>query len=88
MKFCLFSISFSKNLAQLRRKEQSTFENKLKILESNLNSKKILEEYNKCKNNLDGIYDYIEEGDKVRSKILWYEEGKQKRFKVSLRNMK
>ena len=74
---CLFNISFSKNLAQLRRKEQSTFENKLKILESNLNSKKNLEEYNKCKNNLDGIYDNIAEGDKVRSKVLRYEEGEK-----------
>ena len=74
---CLFNISFSKNLAQLRRKEQSTFENKLKILESNLNNKKNLEEYNKCKNNLDGIYDNIAEGNEVRSKVLRYEEGEK-----------
>ena len=34
------------------RKEQSALENRLKTLESNLNSKKMLEEYNKCKNKL------------------------------------
>ena len=44
-----FTISFSKNLAQLRRKEQSALENRLKILELNLNSSKMLEEYNKKK---------------------------------------
>ena len=48
----LFTISFSKNFAHLRRKEQSALENRLKILESNLNSNKILNEYNKCKNKL------------------------------------
>ena len=59
----LFNISFSKNLAQLRRKEQPTFENRLKILESNLINNKILEEYNKFKNNIDRIYHNIAEGD-------------------------
>ena len=66
----LFSISFLKNLAQLRRKEQSALENRLKILESNLNSNKMLEEYNKSKNRLEEIYDKILEGVKVGSKIL------------------
>ena len=46
-------------------------------MESNLNSKKMLEEYNKCKNNLEEIYDNIAEGAKVRSKISWYEEGEK-----------
>ena len=41
----LFNISFSKNLAQLRRKEQSSLENRLKILKPNLSSNKVLEEY-------------------------------------------
>ena len=56
-----FTISFSKNHAQLRRKEQSALENRLKILELNLNSSKMLEEYNKCKKKkkLEKIYDNI-----------------------------
>ena len=65
----LFTISFSKNLAQLRRKEQSALENILKILESNLNSNKMLEEDNKCRNKLKEIYDNTAESIKVRSKI-------------------
>ena len=51
----LLTISFSKSLAQLRRKEQSVLENRLKVLESNLNSNRMLEEYNKCKNKLEEI---------------------------------
>ena len=73
----LFTISFSKNRAQLRAKKQSAFENRLKILESNLNSNRMLEKCNKCKNKFGEIYDNIAEGVKVRSKITWYEEGEK-----------
>ena len=52
------------------RKEQSTVENRLKILESNLNINKMLKEYNKCQNKLEEIYDNIAEGVKVRSKFM------------------
>ena len=48
----LFTISFSKKLAQLREREQSAIENSSKILESILKSSKMLEEYNKRKKNL------------------------------------
>ena len=34
----------------------------------------MLEEYDKCKNKLDEIYDNIAEPVKVRSEISWYEE--------------
>ena len=37
----------------------------------------MLQEYNKCKNKLEEIYDNILEGVKVRSKILMYEEGEK-----------
>ena len=37
----------------------------------------MLEEYNKCKNKLEEIYDNILEGVKVRSKILINEEGEK-----------
>ena len=36
----------------------------------------MLDEYNKCKNKLEEVYDDIAEGVKVRSKTSWYEEGK------------
>ena len=61
----LFAISFSKNLAHLRKEQEFLLENRLKILESNLNSNKILEKYNKCKNKLEEICDNIAEGVKV-----------------------
>ena len=47
MKSNCIAISFSKDPAQLTRKEQSALDNRLKTLESNLNSNKMLEEYNK-----------------------------------------
>ena len=74
---CLFAISFSNNLAQLRRKEESALENKLKTMGSNLNSNIMLEEYNKCKNKLGEIYYNITEGVKVRTEISWYEKGEK-----------
>ena len=58
----LFTIRFSKNLAQLRRKEQSVLEIKLEIMKLNLNSNKMLEKYNKCKNKLEEICCNIAEG--------------------------
>ena len=73
-KICLFTISFSKNHAQLRRKKQSALENRLKILESNLNSNQMSEEYNDRKAKPEEIYDNISEGAKVRIQILCYEE--------------
>ena len=46
-------------------------------MESNLNSTKILEEYNKCKNKREEIYDNKAELLEVRNKILWYEKGEK-----------
>ena len=40
----------------------------------------MLEEYNKCKNKLEEIHGNSAEGVKVRSKILWHEERKKKKF--------
>ena len=58
-------------------------------MESNLNSHKILEEYNKCKNKLESIYDNIVEGIKVRSEISWYKEGeKSSKFVINLEKTK
>ena len=82
----LSTISFSKNLTQLRKKEQSVLENRLKILESDLNSNKVLEKYNKCKNKLEMIYENIAEGIKVRSKIMKRE--KIIKFFIKLRKSK
>ena len=48
----------------------------------------MLEKYNKCKNNLEEIYDNIAEGVKVRSKILWYKEGEKLSFLKKLEKTK
>ena len=69
-----FTIKFSKVWHKI--KEQSTIKNRLKILESNLNSNKMFEGFHKCKNKLEKIYDNMA-GVKIRSKILWYEEGEK-----------
>ena len=50
-------------------------EKNLKELESNLNSEINLNEYTKCKKDLELIYERITEGVKIRSKCQWYEEG-------------
>ena len=52
-------------------------ESKLKILEKSLSCDKNIEEYHKCKADLDEIYYNISEGVKIRSKLQWHEERKQ-----------
>ena len=77
-----FTISFSKHLVQLRRKEQSALENRLKILESNLNSNKILEEYNK----LEEIYDNMKRENNHQN--FFKPKKRQKWFKEILRKLR
>ena len=60
-----------------KRKKQHELENKLKILEKFLSCDKNIEEYHKCKADLDEIYDNIAEGVKIRSKCQWYEENEK-----------
>ena len=48
----------------------------------------MLEEYNKCKNKPEELYDNIAEGVKVRSKITWYEEGENHQIFFKLRKIK
>ena len=50
---------------------------KLKEIESNLNSEANLNEYTKCKKDLELTYQRIAEGVKIRSKCPWYEEGEK-----------
>ena len=72
-----FYHQFFKKSCTIKEKEQSALENRLEILELNLSSNKMLDEYNKCTNKLEEIYNNIAEGVKVRSKIKWYEEGEK-----------
>ena len=72
-----FTIKFSKDLAKARKSKQYFLENKLKLLESNLNCDINSAENIDCKNQLEVIYDDIAEGIKVRSKCQWYEKGEK-----------
>ena len=51
-----------------KRKNQHELESKLKILEKSLSCNKDIEEYHKCKADLEEIYDNIAEGVKIRRK--------------------
>ena len=68
-----FSLTFSKNLAKEAKQTQIELEDKSKLLEENLNDN--LEDYNKCKSDLDILYDNITAGIKIRSRCSWYEHG-------------
>ena len=63
-------------------------ENKLTKFEVKISTQSnddILEEYNKCKSELDGLYDYITAGAILRSKCNWYEHGeKSSRYFLTL----
>ena len=72
-----FTIRYSKVITKEKRKKQHELESKLKILEKSLSCDKNIEEYHKCKTDLDGIYGNIAEGVKIRSKCQWYEENEK-----------
>ena len=72
-----FVITFSRRTSQNTKKSQCELEKKLKELESNLNSEANFNEYTKCKNDLELIYERIAEGVRIRSKCQWYEEGEK-----------
>ena len=68
---------YSKLIAKEKRKKQHELESKLKVLEKSLSCDKNVEEYHKCKADLDEIYDNIAIGVKIRSKCQWYEENEK-----------
>ena len=72
-----FTMRYSKLIAKEKRKKQHELESKLKVLEKSLSCDKNVEEYHKCKADLDEIYDNIAEGVKIRSKCQRYEENEK-----------
>ena len=71
----------AKQKAHDRKSKRLNLEKKIKCLELQISSEssdELLQEYNKCKNNLDTIYDYITEGIILHSKVNWYEHGEKK----------
>ena len=76
-------MTFSNNLAKEAKQTQIELEDQTKLLEENLNDN--LEDYNKCKIDLDILYDNITAGIKIRSRCSWYEHGeKSSKFFLNL----
>ena len=79
----------AKQKALDRKGKRLNLEKKVKGLElqiSSESSEELLQENNKCKNELDTIYDYMTEGIILRSKVNWYEHGeKSSRYFLNLK---
>ena len=75
-----FSSAFSKQKAVERKAARLYLEKKVKSLEIQLNSdcsEELLLEYNRSKDELESLYNYITEGIILRSRISWYEHGEK-----------
>ena len=76
-KFREFSRSFSIQKSKERKARRCELEKRLTELECSLSTNhnnNMLEEYHKCKSELDTLYDYITAGLIIRSKSNWYEQ--------------
>ena len=75
-----FSSEFSKQKAVERKASRLYLERKVKNLEIQLNSdcsEELLLEYNRSKDELESLYNYITEGIILHSRISWYEHGEK-----------
>ena len=83
-----FSRQYSIEKSKERKSRRLFLENKLAEFEVKISTESndnILEEYNKCKSELDGLYDYITAGVILRSNCNWYEHGeKSSRYFLTL----
>ena len=83
-----FSRQYSIEKLKERKSRRLFLENKLAEFEVKISTQSnddILEEYNKCKSELDGLYDYITAGVILRSKCNLYEHGeKSSRYFLTL----
>ena len=75
-----FARRYSIDKARGRREKRKDLEQKVKELESLISTgteECSLQEYNKCKQDLEEIYNYITEGIILASKLDWYELGEK-----------
>ena len=63
--------------AKEERKQREELETTLKLLQKNLSTEENQCLYDKCKRDLEEIYDNIAEGIRIRSRCQWYEEGEK-----------
>ena len=79
-KFREFSRSFSIQKSKEKKARRCELEKRLTELEcsfSTNHNSNMLEEYHKCKSELDTLYDYMTAGLIIRSKSNWYEQGEK-----------
>ena len=72
------SMKYSKEKAAERKSKRISLENsvkQLKIKISTNSNEELLEQYNKAKNELEALYEYIREGIILLSEADWYEHG-------------
>ena len=75
-----FSRNFSIKVSKERKARRLAPEKRLAKLEGLISSKSsrdLLEEYSRCKSDLESLYNYITAGIILRSKSEWYEHGEK-----------
>ena len=75
-----FSMTYSNEKAFERKSTRLTLEKKVNELEIRIRSNSdeaLLDQYNKSKNELENLYNYITERIRLRSKVNWYEYGER-----------
>ena len=73
-------MKYSKEKAAERKSKRISSENSVKQLEIKISTdsnEELLEQYNKAKNELEALYDYITEEIILHSKTDWYEQGEK-----------
>ena len=74
-------MSYSKQKSRERKQKRISLESKLESLENNITVTSTdleLKEYNSVKQELEQIYNYITDGIILRTRTVWYEEGKNR----------
>ena len=75
-----FSKKFSSDKAKKRKARRLELESKVKELKEQLttdSNHQFINDYNKCKEELESLYDYITDRIILRSHATWYEKGEK-----------
>ena len=75
-----YSMKYSKTAAERRRKRRLELESKVKELEAHVTAEsgaQFMQDYEAAKSELEGIYNYITEGNILRSRAMWHELGEK-----------
>ena len=75
-----FSKNFSKDKAKKRKAKRLKLESKVREFKEQLttaSNDQLIKDYNKCKEELESLYDYITDRIIFRSRATWYEKGEK-----------